>query len=174
MKLIKSNIANIITCIRLVSTIVLISCVTFSVGFYAFYVLSGVTDFLDGFVARKLKIDTKFGAKLDTVADILFTIVVLVKILRAFSIPKWVIIWTIVVAVIKCVNLLIGFVLHKHFMAEHTLFNKMSGIILFVIPFCMGLFSKEITMIVLVIECIMTLLAALQEGYLIFIGKEVD
>ena len=40
--------------------------------FFLIFALGGVTDALDGFFARKLKMKSDFGSKLDTIADIIF------------------------------------------------------------------------------------------------------
>ena len=58
--------ANIITCIRIICSIVLLFCPVFSPVFYALYITAGVSDMLDGAVARKTGTVSEFGSKLDT------------------------------------------------------------------------------------------------------------
>ena len=71
--------ANILTNIRILCSIALLFCPVFSVVFYALYVIAGLTDIVDGWVARKTHTVSEFGAKLDTIADIVFVIASLVK-----------------------------------------------------------------------------------------------
>ena len=44
-------------------------CQVFSPAFYSFYIVAGVSDMIDGIVARKTGTTSEFGSKLDTVAD---------------------------------------------------------------------------------------------------------
>ena len=62
--------ANIITCSRVLFSLILLFTKAFSTSFYALYIMAGITDVLDGIVARKFKLESEFGEKLDTVADI--------------------------------------------------------------------------------------------------------
>ena len=50
--------------------------------FYAVYIIAGISDVLDGLVARKLNLQSSFGEKLDTVADICFVGTALYKEIR--------------------------------------------------------------------------------------------
>ncbi|MBQ8638394.1 MAG: CDP-alcohol phosphatidyltransferase family protein [Lachnospiraceae bacterium] len=59
--------ANTITFFRIAASIVLLSCPVFSHAFYVFYIAAGVSDMLDGFVARKTNTASKFGARLDMI-----------------------------------------------------------------------------------------------------------
>ncbi len=61
--------ANIITIVRILCNIALLFCSVFSVEFYALYITAGISDILDGIIARKTHSAGEFGAKLDTVAD---------------------------------------------------------------------------------------------------------
>ena len=47
-------------------------CPTFSIWFYVFCILGGISDVFDRIIARHLGKETKFGAKSDTIADIIF------------------------------------------------------------------------------------------------------
>ena len=61
--------ANTITFFRIAASIVLLSCPVFSPAFYTLYIAAGLSDMLDGYVARKSNTDSRFGARLDTIAD---------------------------------------------------------------------------------------------------------
>lgn len=47
--------ADIITVFPMVCSVVLLPVPTFSAGFYVLYITAGISDMLDGFVARKTK-----------------------------------------------------------------------------------------------------------------------
>ena len=62
----KPEAANIITGFRILCSIALLFCPTFSLSFIALYVIAGITDMIDGTVARKSNTVREFGAKLDS------------------------------------------------------------------------------------------------------------
>ena len=165
--------ANVITGIRMVCALSLLFCPTFSVWFYLFYILGGISDALDGAAARRFGTETKFGARFDTAADILFSVIVIMKVMRAMPVPVWIILWIVSIAVIKCVNLISGFVILKRFVSEHTIMNKICGILLFAIPLCVDLIPRQWALILIVLTCGVATIAAFQEGYYIRTGKEI-
>ena len=165
--------ANILTGIRIACALALIFCPTFSTWFYAVYLLGSVSDVLDGVAARRLKKETPFGAEFDTVADVIFTAVVILKVVLTIDIPLWLIVWIGGIAVIKCFNIVLGFVLHKRFVAEHTVLNKLCGVLLFLIPLCIGWLPRLPVAILILLTCGVATIAAVQEGQYIHTGKEM-
>ncbi len=79
-------IANIITVIRVLINIALLLCSVFSPVFYMFYMIAGTSDMADGTIARRTNTVSEFGARFDTLADTIFAVVCLIKILPAISI----------------------------------------------------------------------------------------
>ena len=166
--------ANAITCVRIVCAAALLVCPTFSGWFYLIYVLGGVSDVLDGFAARRLGKETEFGARLDTVADMIFTVVVLIKVVRAVVFPKWIIVWIICIAIIKCINVLSGYVLHRRFVSEHTVMNKLCGVLLFAVPIGIDNLPWQAAAVLTILTCAAATFAAVQEGHLIRSWKEKE
>ncbi len=166
--------ANVITGIRLVCALVLIFCRTFSTWFNVLYIVGGISDVLDGIAARHLGKETKFGAQFDTIADIVFTVTVIIKVVPAISIPMWLIIWIVCIAVIKTINIISGFVIYKRFVSEHTVMNKICGVLLFAIPLCIGQFSRQSVAALITLICAIATFAAIQEGHYIRTGKEIS
>lgn len=119
--------ANIITGIRIICSIVLLFCPVFSPVFYALYITAGVSDMVDGAVARKMGTVSNFGSKLDTAADFVFVFVCLIKLIPAIYVPTWLFIWIIVIAVIKAINLIFGYVMRKEMIALHTVMNRVTA-----------------------------------------------
>ena len=58
----KKHIANVITGLRIVFCLPLLFVPLTSVWFYALYLLCGLSDMIDGTVARKMGAVSKFGA----------------------------------------------------------------------------------------------------------------
>ena len=143
----------------------------FSVTFYVLYLAGGVTDMVDGLVARKTNTVSKMGSRLDSIADVFFVAVSLFKILPAVDISTWLWIWIAVIAAIKVINILSGFLSQKRFVAEHTIMNKVTGFLLFLLPLTLTVI--ELNYSGAVVCCIATF-AAIQEGHYIRTGKEVE
>ena len=105
--------ANTITCIRIVCSIAILFFPALSPAFYVLYIIAGISDMIDGAVARKTGTVSDFGSKLDTTADFVLVVVCLVKLIPVIHVPTWLIIWIIVIAVIKAVNLVSGYIMRK-------------------------------------------------------------
>lgn len=123
---------------------------------------------IDGTIARKLGTESKFGSKLDTIADIVFVAAAAYKILPVMEIPKGIWIWTGVIALIKIINIISGFVVAKQFVSVHTVANKITGLLLFVLPLTMAVAELRYSALVV---CVAATFTAIQEGYFIRIGK---
>lgn len=156
--------ANIITGCRILCSIIILFSPAFSPMFYALYLIVGFTDMIDGAVARKTNTVSEFGSKLDTVADFIFVVVCLIKLVPILEVPIWLWVWTGVIAVIKIINLISGFIVEKMFVAEHTVMNKLTGLLLFVLPMTLEFIDLKYSTIVV---CAVGTFAAIQEGHYI-------
>ena len=162
--------ANMVTGCRILCSILLLFFPVFSPWFYILYLTCGFTDMIDGAIARKTNTVSEFGSRLDTVADFLFVVACLVKLLPVIHIPNWLWIWIAVIVVIKLINIISGFVCKKRFVVEHTIMNKVTGLLLFLLP--LTSFFMELQYSAIVACCIATF-AAIQEGHFIRTGREI-
>ena len=124
----KKNIPNIITGVRILGSILLAFVPVFSVPFYAVYLTCGLSDMADGTIARKTNSSSSLGAKLDTVADFLFTAVSLAKLLPYIPVPGWLWIWISIIALIKAANTVSVFIRSKRLVSVHSVMNKVTGL----------------------------------------------
>ena len=154
------TLANSITFIRILCSIALLFFPAFSPAFLALYITAGVSDMVDGWVARRTHTASELGAKLDTFADVVFVIVCLVKLLPVLDIPVWLYIWIGVIALIKIINIISGFVIQKRFVAVHSTMNKVTGQLLFVLPLTISFLDLKYSATVV---CIFATFAAIQE-----------
>ena len=161
--------ANTITFFRMTASVVLLFCPVFSPAFYVFYIVAGVSDMLDGFVARKTNTASRFGARLDTIAGFVFVAACLIKLLPVLRIPAWLYIWIGIIALIKVVNIISGFVVQKRFVAVHSVMNKASGFLLFLLPLTSPAVPLRDSAIV---TCAVATFAAIQEGHFIRTERE--
>ena len=166
----KKYIANIITGSRVAFSLPLLFIPLSSAWFYIFYLLCGLTDMIDGAIARKMGAVSKFGAKLDTVADFVFMFVCGVKILPLMHIPVWLWAWIIIVALIKIFNIALVFIHKKKLISIHSVLNKTTGFALFLLP--LSLTFVETTDSVATV-CVLATIAVMQEVYFIAKGQEV-
>ena len=130
----KKHIANILTCCRILGSLLLLFFPVFSFGFYITYLFCGFSDMIDGAIARKTNSASQFGSKLDTVADLLFVIVSFIKILPAIRLPLWLWIWCGAIATLKLSSIVWGYISKKQFISFHTITNKITGLLLFLFP----------------------------------------
>ena len=158
------KIANIITACRILLSILILFFPAFSPMFYVIYCVAGLTDMLDGFVARKTNTVSEFGSKLDTVADFVFLAVCMGKLLPVIKIPVWIWVWIGIIAVIKLINIISGYVLHKELATEHTVANKITGVLLFLLPLTLELIEFRYSGGI--VSAVATF-AAIQEGHII-------
>jgi len=161
--------ANKITFFRIAASIVLLCCPVFSPVFYVFYIAAGLSDMLDGVVARKTDTVSKFGARLDTITDFVFVVVCLIKLLPVLSIPAWLYVWIGMIALIKAVNIVSGFAVQKRFMAVHSVMNKATGALLFLLTLTIPVLPLKYSAFVV---CAAATFAAIQEGHFIRTERE--
>ena len=159
--------ANIITIVRIICSIALLFVPVFSPAFYALYITAGISDMADGAVARKTGTVSEFGSKFDTAADFVFVVVCLTRLIPTIHVPIWLIIWIIVIAVIKAINLISGYVMRKEMVTLHTVMNKVTGILLFVLPMTISFIDLKYSG---AFVSAVTTFAAIQEGHLIKTG----
>ena len=160
--------ANILTGIRILCSIALLFIPVFSPAFYILYITAGLSDMIDGTVARKTGTVSAFGSKFDTAADFVLVSVCLIKLIPALAVPPWLLIGIAVVALIKTINLLSGFVMYREFVAVHTVMNKVTGILLFILPLTFPFLDLRYSGAVV---CAVAAFAAIQEGHLIRTGR---
>ena len=162
------TLANDITIFRILCSIAILFCPVFSLAFYVLYITAGIPDMVDGWVARRTHTASELGAKLDTIADIVFVIVCLVKLLPVLNIPVWLYVWIGIIALIKVINIISGFIVQKQFVAVHSTMNKVTGLLLFVLPLTFSFIDLKHSATVV---CIFATFAAIQEGHFIRTAK---
>ncbi len=161
--------ANEITGLRILVSVVLLFCPVFSPGFYALYLIAGLSDMADGIVARKTNSVSEFGSRFDSIADFVFVAVCLIKILPVMDVPIWLYVWTAVIVLIKIFNIISGYATQKRYVPMHTTMNKVTGVLLFMLPLTLSIVPLIHTGIPI---CSVAIFAAIQEGHFIRTGKE--
>ena len=163
------HLANILTGCRILGSILLLLFPAFSVAFYITYLFCGLSDMIDGTIARKTNSTSKFVSQLDTIADLIFVAASLFKLLPAIHIPGWLWIWGGVIAVIKISNIIWGYVSKKQFISLHTIMNKVTGLLLFLLPLTVSFVELKYIAIAV---CSIATLSAIQEWFYVITDSE--
>ena len=153
--------ANLVTTVRILCSVALLFCAALSPWFYALYITAGVSDMVDGWVARKTNTVSEFGSKLDTVADILFVVACLVKLLPILHLPVWIYVWVGFIACIKVFNIVYSYVVRKQFLTDHSILNKVTGALLFLLPLTLSVIDVKYSAAAV---CLVATVAAVKEG----------
>lgn len=162
--------ANLITSCRILLSLLLFF-PALSPGFYGLYLAAGLSDMLDGFVARRTNSASPLGAKLDSMADVVFLSVCLIRLLPVLALPVWLWVWVGLIALLRLVNVVSGFVRRKKLVLLHTSANKLTGALLFLLPLSLGFLNIAYTAVPL---CALASFAAIQEGHFIRTGREIS
>ena len=157
-----SRIPNIISALRILGAICLLFFYPAGAVFWVIYGLCGISDIMDGYLARHLHAESKTGAVLDSVADICFVACCAIRLLPVLEIPPWLWIWAAIIVAIKIVNQISALIVCKRFCFPHTSANKLTGLLLFlVVPMTFW------SIIPIVIVTGIATVAAVHEGYII-------
>ena len=135
-----------------------------TIPFWTLYVTAGLTDMLDGFLARRWGVESKFGARLDSLADFVFVLAVGYKLFPYLKLPTALWIMIGLIALVKMVNAICSYVVRHRIEYLHTKANKLTGLLLFISMMAIG--QSYFVPVAWMISCI-ALFAAIQEGHLI-------
>ena len=125
------HIPNIITTLRFLGAACLLLCNPAGAAFWVIYGLCGISDMVDGYLARRLHAESKTGAVLDSVADICFVVCCCWKLLPVLELPHWLWSWAGIIVIIKVINKVSALMMHGKCSFPHTIANKMTGFLLF-------------------------------------------
>ena len=150
------RIPDLLSMSRIVLCLPLLLVDAMTLRFWVLYLIAGLTDMLDGFLARRWGVESKFGARLDSWADFMFVLAVGYKLFPYLKLPTalWMMIGLI--ALIKVVNAISSI---KYL---HTKANKLTGFLLFIGMMAIG--QSYFIPVAWAIACI-ALFAAIQEGH---------
>ena len=157
-------IPNLLSSLRIVLCLPLLLVDAMTVPFWVLYVTAGATDMLDGFLASRWGVESKFGARLDSLADFVFVIAVGYKLFPWLKLPAT--LWMMIglIALVKMVNAISSYVVKRRIEFLHTKANKLTGFLLFVGVMTIG--QSYFFPVAWMIACI-ALFAAIQEGHFI-------
>ena len=169
--MIKKYIPNIITIFRIIGSISLLFVTPLSIMFLIIYFLCGFSDILDGYISRKTNTCTKFGSTLDGFADFVFIIIMILIFILSIKIEKIILYWIGIIAIIKILSLVVGFIKYNTVAFLHTYANKFTGMILFCFPIIYMIFGIKRVAVAL---CIIATISAIEELLINLTSKKLN
>ena len=158
------HIPNLLSMSRIVLCLPLLIVDAMTIPFWVIYLIAGLTDMLDGFLARRWGVESKFGGRLDSLADFVFVIAVGYKLFPYLKLPTA--LWMMIgfIALVKIINAICSYVVKHRIEYLHTKANKLTGFLLFIGMMAIG--QSFFVPVAWMIACI-ALFAAIQEGHFI-------
>lgn len=156
------HLADIITCVRIAAAVAMLFLEPLSAAFFAIYCVGGISDMLDGAVARKFGSSGALGARLDSAADLLFLISAFYKLVPILhGLFNAYVLWAVcIVAAVKIMSLIVSYIRFHKPLFLHTILNKITGFAVFSLPF---FYKSECFTVLIYISCAIAFLAAAEE-----------
>lgn len=166
------SIANYISISRIGLSFTLILVKPLSIEFFIIYLLCGISDIVDGYIARKTGTVSKLGGKLDSIADLIMVMILMIILYPIINLTAKIIVWIVIVGIIRAISIIMAFVKYKAFGMIHTYSNKVTGLILFISPLLLGFVQSDV--ILLHILCVLSSISAIEELFIHLSSKELE
>jgi cardiolipin synthase len=133
--------------------------------FLVLFLIAGLSDFLDGYLARRYKITSSLGHFLDTLADVPFYLSALIILLLTYPnvLNEW-FVWILIFVLTSFLPLLSSLYTYKKIVFEHTKLYKLLSSLLFMVVIA-SLFMNVSVMIPVIITGY--IIAHIQLSYII-------
>lgn len=154
------SLPNIISASRGVAALAMLFLPVFSPGFWVLYCWGGLSDIIDGAMARKMKAESGLGSRIDSVVDLVFVICSAIMILPSMDLPLWVWLWVTAIGLVKLAGIIIGSCRQRKLTVPHSISNRLTGILLFCLPFAIARFD---VLVPAVIACVMATASLFEE-----------
>ncbi|MBQ2696165.1 MAG: CDP-diacylglycerol--glycerol-3-phosphate 3-phosphatidyltransferase [Clostridia bacterium] len=171
------NLPNILTLIRLFMVPLYVVVFQHEEGVRLFstliFVLASVTDVLDGYLARKLNMSTKWGQLMDPLADKCMQLAVILTLFFAGQVP----VWFLIILVVKELMMITGsaFLFSKKTYVKANITGKLSTVVLFLVMTLLLLIpsmNAVLKTILLGCSAVLALSAAITYLYLYFVQDQ--
>ena len=130
------NIPNMLTIVRFILIPFIVYYITKEqyILSFIFLTISGLTDILDGFIARKFNFITNFGKLVDPLADKLTQIAILATLVILKIIPSWI----LFIVVLKEAIMIAGasFLYGKELVVSSKWFGKLATVLFYIAIVC--------------------------------------
>ncbi|MCL2047186.1 MAG: CDP-alcohol phosphatidyltransferase family protein [Defluviitaleaceae bacterium] len=137
-------IPNALSSSRIILACSLLLITPLSFLFMVIYTIAGITDMIDGPIARRYKVTSVLGANLDGIADYAFVTIAIIRLVPAIAFePILVAVVLAGLVVLKGLGMVIGYVRYNQLMMMHTYASKTGAILAFLFPLVLVGFGIE-------------------------------
>ena len=157
------RIPNILSFCRIFGSLILFFVEPFCALFYSIYIVCGISDAFDGYLARKFNSTNRIGSVLDSVADLVFYSSLLFHLFPCLYHSKISVgVWYAVsfVILLRIITYSLSLIKFKKFSSLHTHLNKATGFSIFIYPILM--FKLDIDVLAYIV-CVIAFLATFEE-----------
>jgi len=165
------QLPNVLSGLRILLAMGLLLIPSLGLAFYVLYLICGLTDILDGALARRLKAESSFGSRLDSAADFLLVCILLCLLIPVIQPGGEVLIWVVVIGLLRLLAACTVRVRFGHWCFLHTWGNKLTGGLLFLYPLTLDLAPSSGIQYFL---CIIATLTAIEEILIELTAKTWD
>lgn len=144
-------IPDLLSFSRLCLAFVLLLTEPLSPIFLSIFFVCGLTDMLDGLVARRFDVCSEHGHIIDSVSDIVLVVILLYCVIPVVNWEGWMITWIAVIAAVRIAAFVIGSCRYGRLAFVHTYLNKAAGVMLFLTPFLLVIVGATVTVVVVCI-----------------------
>lgn len=164
------SVANYISITRIFLSFILALTKPLSISFIVIYLFCGISDVFDGYIARKTNTTSKLGEKLDSIADLIMVVVLMILLYPIINLTTQIIVWMVIIGIIRAISIIVVYVKYKTFGILHTYGNKITGLLLFMFPLSLALVQSDVLMYVI---CLVASISALEELLIHLVSNEL-
>ncbi|WP_238652861.1 CDP-alcohol phosphatidyltransferase family protein [Paenibacillus piscarius] len=164
-------VPNCITLSRIGLALLLLIFEPLGPAFTLVYILCGITDMLDGPLARRTGTASSLGAKLDSAADMTLAATALYTLYPFLGLTLALGLWVLVIALLRIASMVTALCKFRTYGSIHTYGNKLAGLLLFLTPLLLPYVDLKVWTIVV---CTLATLSAMEELILLLISKELQ
>jgi CDP-diacylglycerol--glycerol-3-phosphate 3-phosphatidyltransferase len=165
-----SRTANVLTASRILLAAGLLFVPPLGTAYIVLYLLCGLSDVLDGYIARRTHTQSDLGARLDSIADLVFIAAVLISLYPILRLPAGFFAWIAAIAEIRLAAAGVVYARYRTFSMLHTWGNKLTGILLFLFPLSLAVIVPAAPLWVV---CTVATLSAVEELLIDVSSKEL-
>lgn len=138
------KIVNTLTLSRIIFSIIMLASYNNKIILVILFLYCGLSDILDGFLARKYNVNSDNGAKMDSIADLVFFCVVMLILLLLIPIEvlSKFIPFIVIAFILKVIAIIMAWYKYREFVILHTLLNKLTGILIFIATLSFFIFNN--------------------------------
>lgn len=165
------SIANYISITRIFISFILALTKPLSISFIVIYLFCGISDAFDGYIARKTNTTSKLGEKLDSIADLIMVVVLMILLYPIINLTTQIIVWIVIIGMIRAVSIIVAYIKYKTFSILHTYGNKITGLLLFIFPLSLTFVQSDVLIYVI---CLVASISALEELFIHLVSNELE